>query len=145
MILGVKPEASEVEIKSAYKYMVKHLHPDAEVYEDIELYQQVVEAYDFLKSHPAKLSEGNAQVKPRIIGQPNTIKQKRMEQEAFDRWYVKRQEEKKQEFERRAEIMHENEMYKKKQDEDYKKAMEAINNIIIAETLKKMIHQNDKE
>ncbi len=54
-VLGVDPEATEAEIKSAYRELAKRLHPDnhPQQTERIrEAYRLVVEAYGYTEQHP---------------------------------------------------------------------------------------------
>ena len=47
-ILGIHAGASIQEVKNAYKAQVKLYHPDAGSTADVQRYQSVVEAYEFL-------------------------------------------------------------------------------------------------
>lgn len=131
--LGVSAFASDAEIKTAYKNLVKQFHPDAGNTADAARYQRVLEAYEYLREHPATVA------KPRIIGSKSDFRQKREEQEAFDRWYQERMKARKQEFENRVAEERKKAEQKQKQEDEYRRAMEAINNIILAETIKSMI------
>lgn len=51
-ILGVSEFATEEEIKTAYRALVKQYHPDTGNTQNTQYYQNVVQAYEYLKEHP---------------------------------------------------------------------------------------------
>ncbi len=53
-ILGIKPGASEKEIKTAFRKMAMKWHPDKNPNNEVaaEKFRQINEAYDFLMAHP---------------------------------------------------------------------------------------------
>lgn len=51
--LGVKENATDEEIKKAYRILVKKYHPDANTQIDTrEIYMKIQEAYEYLMAHP---------------------------------------------------------------------------------------------
>ncbi len=134
-ILGVSSFATDDQVKAAYKALVKKYHPDSNA-NDVSKYHQVVEAYEFLQKNKIYQKPTDA---TRVFGQKNNLAQKRSEKEAFDRWYENRKKEKQKELLRRMEEEKEKQRQKEQQEAEYRRAMEAINNIILAETIKAMI------
>ena len=60
MVLGVKPDATEGEIKSAYKNLVKQYHPDSQKDQRLHWqYYDAVEAYEYLLDHPIIIDKQN--------------------------------------------------------------------------------------
>lgn len=52
-ILGITPESSEEDAKSAYRRLVKKYHPDGSHGDSVK-FQEVQEAWDILKSQGSK-------------------------------------------------------------------------------------------
>lgn len=140
-ILGINSFATEDQIKAAYKALVKKYHPDTNANE-VAKYHQVVEAYEFLQNDKRYQMPSDSS---RVFGKKNDLAQKRSEKEAFDRWYENRKREKQKELLRRMEEEKEKQKQKEHQEAEYRKAMEAINNIIIAEAIKATIRSKGEE
>jgi len=166
-ILGISPNASEKERKSAYKNLVKLYHPDTGKSADVEKYCRVVEAYESLFDVPVPSK------KPRIVGKTSHSAPTRAEYEAYKKRYDKQKEARKEEFKRReaelsAKYRAEEEDAKRRQakkagrladavrqaralqvegdepSEEYKKAVDAINAVLMAEHIKNLIRENDE-
>lgn len=145
LVLGVKPDATEDEIKSAYKNLVKQYHPDAQKDQRLHWqYYDAVEAYEYLLSHPIIIEEKNDAYnmegpRPnRIIGNASgtTIRygSSRYEQEReVANWEKRRKKEKKEELKRRQDEMRQKEEAEKRRaqesEQEYRNAMKMINAI----------------
>ncbi len=134
-ILGLGVFASEMEIKSAYKKLVKRYHPDAGDSADRARYDAIVEAYQYLLGTVTVDSK-------RIIGMtPDKLKEK-SQQDAYERWFLKMQKEHAEQERLKAKEKKRQAEEAKKQKEEYDKAMEAINAIRIAEAIKAVIRDS---
>lgn len=136
-ILGVPECASEEEIKTAYKSLVKKYHPDTGNDSNPERYRYVVWAYQYLKANPVKSTMGYGKV---IGGSASSARSsfsyaRAKEYARFEKEYQKKKDEKRAAFEERVQE-------EKEKQERYDRAMEAINAIRIAEALKAIINQN---
>lgn len=166
-ILGVSLQAGENEVKSAYKALVKKYHPDSGICENTDMYYSVREAYEIMCKYiadKAKISYnymqnspynynniiygnnnyGNAQnvkgysVKPRIIGNTSSSYHNYgADSASFEKRYQKQKEEKLRRVEENAKKYSED---LKRKEEEYKKAMDAISTIILAERIKAILN-----
>lgn len=135
-ILGVSEFATEEEIKSAYRALVKRYHPDTGNTQNTQYYQSVVQAYEYLKTHPMTVSRNYGRVLGKSsVSSKSTFSYSSMrEYAAFEKGYKRQKEARKVQFEQRIEE-------EKKKQEAYDKAMEAIRAIRMAEALKAMIQE----
>ncbi|MCR4956191.1 MAG: DnaJ domain-containing protein [Lachnospiraceae bacterium] len=122
-ILGINSHATLEEAKRAYKRLVKVYHPDAGYFFDASKYREIHEAYQYILNHPAPPTTS------RIIGSGTTMPNRMAEYHAFNTQMKKQKEQRSADFF----------AAQKKKDDEYRKAMDAINNIIVAENLKKLI------
>ncbi|SDB15830.1 DnaJ domain-containing protein [Eubacterium oxidoreducens] len=138
--LGVRTDASEEEIKKAYKTLVKIYHPDAGETGDAEHYDAIVKAYDFLCSHPA------VKEKPmgKILGK-DTGYYKDSSYATFDKRYQKQRQRRKEEFARRTKEVHNRNEREKQQKQQYKDAMEAIRAIRAAQLIQSLLDKAKEE
>ena len=128
-ILGISVWADINEAKKAYKKLVKVYHPDSGVVSDAGRYNMIVEAYDFLCQNT---TDGTGSV--RIIGNTtNSYYSRSGDYSSFQKKYEKKKAEDAERFRKNLE---EFDAGVKKQEEEYKKAMEAINAIRVAEAIK---------
>ena len=134
-VLGVSEYATEEEVKSAYKYLVKQCHPDNGNNVNVAYYHQIVQAYEYLKNTP--FSENQAVSYRDIGGNSNSVKytnaySKASEYARFEKQMQIQKEERKLAFEERLQ----------REKEEYNRAMDAINAIRVAEAIKALL--NDK-
>lgn len=66
MMLGVSEFATDEQIKTAYKNLVKLYHPDSGNQQSSEHYTRIVQAYEYLKTHPAQAQQSYG----RVLGTP---------------------------------------------------------------------------
>lgn len=132
-ILGVGLYTTEQDIKAAYKNLVKIYHPDSGRQKDYDEYCRIVEAYEFLSANPIV-------AKPqRVMGSAYNPYSQKAEHAAFEKSYQKQKQAKKAAFEKHVNEYNSAVKQKQKQDEEYKKAMDAIHAILAAEAIKNMI------
>ena len=148
-ILGLSISAKEADIKSAYKSLVKIYHPDAGRVADTGRYNEIVEAYNFLCP-----KDGQTPLPPinKIVGadrpkrpEPTPTAPSRStgaDYAAFERKMKKQKEQKARDFEQKQKDYS---AMLKKQDDDYKRAMDAINAIWAARTKEAMVWANGIE
>ncbi|MCR4955638.1 MAG: DnaJ domain-containing protein [Lachnospiraceae bacterium] len=122
-ILGLPEWANEADIKTAYKNLAKVYHPDAGIMKDSSRYILLQEAYHYLLSHPYMPAP-----KPRVFG-GKAMQNRQAEYHAFNKKMKEQKRARQEAFEEQE----------RRRDEEYRKAMAAINDIIVAETLKKLI------
>lgn len=138
-ILGVAINATDDEIKTAYKTLVKQYHPDTGNAYNTDYYNAIVQAYQYLKENPYV-------PQPRIMGSgkvlggtaniaKNTYAYSRDKEYAkFEKGYQKKREERIATLERQAKE-------EREKKERYDRAMEAINAIRVAEAIKTLINE----
>ncbi|MCR4694693.1 MAG: J domain-containing protein [Pseudobutyrivibrio sp.] len=147
-ILGLRPGAQTDEIKKAYKELVKRYHPDVTGVDDTSVYTMVTEAYDFLMGEEdgtSRLIAGYATPENGRHSQPGrTYSRARSNADyaAFQKKIKRAEEKKKKDFEEKQK---EFSKQIKKQEADYKRAMEAIDAIRAARTIEAMIWANGME
>ena len=141
--LGIPENATDEDVKRAYRMMAKRYHPDANVQVDTrEVYYKIQEAYEFLLSHPY--------VAPPVIRQPRIFqtdtqvreqyrRQKRFEEER--RKALQREEALKKQ-ERSAPVTTRKAKVSPKTKEE--EVLEKIRAIWLAETIHRQI-EPDKE
>lgn len=133
-ILGVSEFATEEEIKAAYKNLVKQYHPDTGNTTNLEYYNNVVQAYQYLKANPQPVPArpgrvmGKATSSSYYSGYSYTAAREYVQ---FEKGYQKQKEEKRARVEQR--------LKEEKNQREYDRAMEAIKAIRMAETLKAML------
>ncbi len=134
--LGLAPDATEAQIKNAYKELVKKCHPDATGIADTTAYNKIVEAYKFLQSE----NDGRALVHSKVLGKTSKRSTaSNADYAAFQKKAAKQKQRKAEEFEQKQK---EYSAKIKKQDEDYKRAMDAIDAIRIARAIQSMVWAN---
>lgn len=140
-ILGISENATEEEIKAAYKSLVKYYHPDTGNVKSPEYYHNIVRAYQYLKMNP--IQTGQKTSGARVIG-GKAAKSKyaysysrEKEYAQFEKGYQKKREERRAELAQRA-------REEQVKQEKYDKAMEAINAIRIAEAIKALIRESEE-
>ena len=134
--LGLGANASEAQIKTAYKDLVKQCHPDVTGNEDATAYNRIVEAYQFLCADNA----GKVITHSKVLGK--TAKNHRAsnaDYAAFQKKAAKQKQKRAEQFEQKQKDYSEK---IKKQDEEYKRAMEAIDAIRIARAIESMVWAN---
>ena len=133
--LGLAPNASQEKIKMAYKDLVKRCHPDVTGSSDTTLYEKIVEAYQFL------CAEAGQKPIPvtRVMGRTSGYSSSNAEYTAFQKKMEKQKKQKAQEFEQKQKDLAA--LYEK-QEADYKRAMEAIDDIRAARAIQSMIWAN---
>ncbi len=138
-ILGLSANATQMQIKTAYKDLVKKCHPDVTGIEDASAYNKIVEAYNFLCDD----NKGKVLTHSRVLGKSSKrTTASNADYAAFQRKAHRAKKRRAEEFEQKqkdysAKI--------KKQDEDYKRAMEAIDAIRIARAIESMVWANGLE
>ncbi len=162
-ILGISLGASESEIKTAYRALIKLYHPDEAGNVTLESYHEVQEAYDFLmkgtsnvsSSQSAPIRHHHTYGTPMASGGKSASAQKRTpasryaanqssaaDYERFQKRYNEAQVAKKAAFEKKAADFT---AKKKKEEDDFKRAMEAIECIRAAWALEAWIEAGRKE
>lgn len=147
-ILGIHAGASIQEVKNAYKAQVKLYHPDAGSTADVQRYQSVVEAYEFLTApyyvagRDGGVTVNNQKPGHRIIGDTGKNNFYRTSNyESFEKQSKIIKKQKKEEFQEKVELYQE----KKKEEETYQKAMDAIYAVLTAEAIKAMINESKRD
>lgn len=145
-ILEIDIWADNDEIKRAYKNLVKIFHPDAGLVTDTTRYNLIVEAYNFLIANPLVIVQTPPTQAPpqnnasgKILGGSGNYSYRRCSYDSFEKKYQQKKNEKAQKFEADMKAYEER---MAKQDEEYKKAMDAINSIRLAEAIKAMIRNS---
>lgn len=136
-ILGIGVFASEEEIKTTYKKMIKRYHPDAGASADRTRYDMIVEAYQYL-TQAVKVDSN------RILGMTPDKRREKAEKDAYERWFAKMQQEHLEKERQNQKEKKRKEEEAKRQKEEYDRAMEAINAIRIAEAIKAVIKDSHK-
>ena len=159
-ILNLPMNATDAQIKTAYKELVKLYHPDSGKTSNVDYYNAVVEAYEFLcapQNKPYVINTNNAQEtslyqyvlnKGNQVKRPSTPsrtvyqKSSASDYEAFEKKIKKQKQQKAAAFEK---MTHEYSKQIEKQEADYKKAMDAINAIRTARAIEAMILANNSK
>lgn len=134
--LGLSDTASISQIKGAYKDLVKKCHPDVTGNDDATIYNRITEAYQFLMGE----AHGKALTHTKVVGKTQHRKTaSNADYAAFQKKAAKQKQRRALEFEQKqkdfsAKIQ--------KQEDDYKRAMEAIDAIRAARTIQSMIWAN---
>ncbi|MCR5580171.1 MAG: J domain-containing protein [Pseudobutyrivibrio sp.] len=139
MALGLSADATQLQIKNAYKDLVKRCHPDVTGDDDATIYNRIVEAYEFLR----KDNDGRVLTHSRVMGK--TAKRttaSNADYAAFQKKAAKQKQRRAEQFEQKQKDYS---AMIKKQDEDYKRAMEAIDAIRIARAIESMVWANGIE
>lgn len=162
MKMGLSIAATEADIRSAFKTLVKIYHPDSADGGDAAKYNEIVEAYEYLcpKSGTKSAAKQGNQQRPsysKVVGGNlrrstptggvNGGKQfrntaSRSDYESFQKKMKKQQEQKKADFEKKTK---EYSAKIAKQEADYKRAMNAIDAIRIARAIEGMVWANGLE
>lgn len=139
MTLGLGPNASDAQIKSAYKDLVKRCHPDVTGMADSTVYNKIVEAYDFLCNEKS----GRVLTHSKVMGK--TTKRttaSNADYAAFQKKAAKAKKRRAEEFEQKQKDYS---AQVKRQDADYKRAMDAIDAIRVARAIESMVWANGME
>lgn len=141
--LGVPIYASLSEIKVAFKKKSKEFHPDNNNRPGaVECYRSIQEAYEALRSMPEIIMVGGDNI-PRVSvdnvqrGRTTNITEKRIMRERME----KRDEDirrKKKEAEEQAK----QELFERRKELEYRKAMDDINLVLLAEQIKQTMHED---
>ncbi|MBE5912052.1 J domain-containing protein [Pseudobutyrivibrio sp.] len=135
-VLGLTIYATNSQVKTAYKELVKKYHPDVTGSNDVTMYEQITEAYQFLMTE----SKGKVMTHSRVVGKPQQrTTASNADYAAFQKKAARQKQKKAEEF---AQKQKEFADKAKKQEADYKRAMEAIDAIRAARTLQAMIWAN---
>ena len=127
--MGVNIYAQDSDIKTAYRNLVKLYHPDVTGSQDATYYNLIVEAYEYLCENPLN----TVPVGGRVIGSTPKKRDRGNEYAAFNAKYEKKKEADKREFEHN---MEEFTRQKNREEAEYRRAMDAINAIRVAEAIK---------
>ena len=137
--LGLGTSANSNQIKNAYKDLVKQCHPDVTGSSNTDVYNRIVEAYQFLQ----KDNEGRVLTHSRVVGKTGKrTSPSNADYTAFQKKAEKQKQRKKEEFEKKQKEF--SAMYEK-QEADYKRAMEAIDAIRVARAIQSMVWANGME
>lgn len=138
-VLGLSASATQAQIKMAYKDLVKKCHPDNTKNSDASIYNRITEAYQFLMAE----AKGKVLTHSKVLGSSKTQHRKtasNADYVAFQKKAAKQKaakarafEEKQKEFSAKI----------KKQEDDYKRAMAAIDAIRAARAIEAMIKANN--
>ena len=135
--LGLSASASDIQIKAAYKDLVKKCHPDVTGSGDVTMYNRITEAYQFLMSE----SKGKVLTHTKVVGKSTSrTTASNAEYAAFQKKAARQRQRKAQEFEEKQKELA---AKLEKQEADYKRAMEAIDAIRAARAIEAMIRAND--
>ena len=142
--LGIAENATEEEVKRAYRLMAKQYHPDVNIQVDTrEVYYKIQEAYQFLLSHPYMPQQMVRQ--PRIFQTDTQVREQYRKQKRFEEERKKAllREEMLKRQERKTASMQQSRVSSKKKTVE-EEALEKIRAIWLAETIHRQIEQ-DKE
>lgn len=141
--LGIAENATEEEVKRAYRLMVKRYHPDVNAQADTrEVYYKIQEAYEFLLSHPYVAPVVR---QPRIFQTDIQVREQYRKQKRFEEERKKalQREEMLKKQERKSASMQQSKAAVKSMTKE-EEALEKIRAIWLAETIHRQIEQ-DKE
>ena len=144
-ILGLRYNPTKEQIKSQYRILAKKYHPDNGNGYDPKAYGMIKEAYDYLmQGFDNKAKEAKPKMATRIIGDTPTRldRIKKAEKKRFDD-AIKRQREEEQRLAREA--IEKKILLRRRREEEYKRTKEAIDLILVAEAIKKMIRDGEKD
>ena len=134
--LGLSDTANISQIKAAYKDLVKKCHPDVTGSDDATLYNRITEAYQFLMGE----AHGKALIHTKDVGKTQHRKAaSNADYAAFQKKAAKQKQRRALEFEQKQK---EFSAKIQKQEDDYKRAMEAIDAIRAARAIQSMIWAN---
>ena len=132
-VLGLKADAGVIQIKAAYKELVKKCHPDSTGINDTTVYNRITEAYHFLMSE----SKGKTVSYSKVMGKSENRKPaSNAEYAAFQKRAAMQKKRRAQEFEEKQKEYSANYA---KQEADYKRAMDAINAIRVARAIESIV------
>lgn len=139
--LGVPENATDEEVKRAYRLMAKQYHPDANVQVDTrEVYFKIQEAYEFLLSHPYVVPVVR---QPRIFQTDTQVREQYRKQKRFEeerKKALQREEAIRKQAQKASTAKQTRTQAKTKEEE----ALEKIRAIWLAETIHRQI-ELDKE
>ena len=141
--LGIAENATEDEVKRAYRLMAKQYHPDVNVHVDTrEVYYKIQEAYEFLLTHPYVAP---AVRQPRIFQTDIQVREQYRKQKRFEEERKKalQREEMLKKQERKSATMQQSKTTARPRTKE-EEALEKIRAIWLAETIHRQIEQ-DKE
>ena len=142
-ILGVPSYASKNEIKTAFKLKSKEYHPDNnDSPAAVEAYQSVQMAYETLRELPDVILVGGDNM-PRVNpqsakrGRASNITEKRIMREKMEKRDESMRREKKE-----REDQAKKELFERRKELEYRKAMDDINLVLLAEQIKQTMHED---
>ena len=136
MALGLGPGASQSQIKMAYKDLVKRLHPDVTGVANADAYNRIVEAYQFLSAEDS----GKVLTHSKVMGKTSKrTTASNADYAAFQKKAARAKKRRAEEFEQKQKDYS---ALVKKQDADYKRAMDAIDAIRVARAIETMVWAN---
>lgn len=139
--LGIAENATDEEVKRAYRLMAKQYHPDANVQIDTrEVYFKIQEAYEFLMTHPYVTPMVR---QPRIFQTDMQVREQYSRQKRYEEERKKalQREESIRKQAQKASTAKQSQTQAKTKEEE---ALEKIRAIWLAETIHRQIEQ-DKE
>ncbi len=141
--LGINENATDEEVKRAYRVMVKRYHPDANIQIDTrEIYIKIQEAYEYLLTHPYITPVAR---QPRIFQTDTQLREQYRRQKHFEeerkKAMMRKETLKKQE--QKASTMQQPKTGTKPKTKE-EEVLEKIRAIWIAETIRRQMEQ-DKE
>lgn len=141
--LGVPVSASLSEIKAAFKQKSKEFHPDNNNRPGaVECYRSIQEAYEALRSMPEVIIVGGDNM-PRVSrdevksGRSSNITEKRIMRERMEKRDADVRRKKKE-----AEEQAKKELFERRKELEYRKAMDDINLVLLAEQIKQTMHED---
>ena len=140
--LGVPIYASLSEIKVAFKQKSKEFHPDNNNRPGaVECYRSIQEAYEALRSMPEVIMVGGDNM-PKVSseearGRASNITEKRIMRERMEKHDASKRREKKE-----AEERAKKELFERRKELEYRKAMDDINLVLLAEQIKQTMHED---
>lgn len=135
LALGIGINSTAGDIKAAYKKLVKIYHPDAGISSDADKYRKIVEAYEYLCNNPVEIQTVSAT--GRVLGNTDNSYYKRASYYSdFEKKYQQKKEQNAIDFEKKMQAYEDT---RKREKEEFDRAMEVINNIRLAEAIRQMI------
>lgn len=141
--LGVPVYASQSEIKAAFKQKSKEFHPDNNDRPGaVECYRSIQEAYEALRNMPEVILVGGDNM-PKVSadeakrGRSSDITEKRIMREKMEK-----RDENARRVKKEAEIKAKKELFERRKELEYRKAMDDINLVLLAEQIKQTMHED---
>jgi len=141
--LGVPVYATQSEIKAAFKQKSKEFHPDNNNRPGaLECYRSIQEAYEALRSMPEVIMVGGDNM-PKVSaedakrGRSSNITEKRIMRERMEK-----RDENTRRAKKDAEQKAKQELFERRKELEYRKAMDDINLVLLAEQIKQTMHED---